>query len=209
MPSRKLTISIAAGVALSFGAASVLAEGYGPRPEGVAFGTEVSEGDLALWNIDIEGPTGEGLPEGEGTVAKGKEVFAAKCVACHGEEAAGGSVYGSMVGGIGTMTERPRRLTPGSMYPYAPIFFDYTRRAMPMDSPMSLTNEEVYSLAAYIYHLNGLIPEDFTMNAETMPTIEMPNRDAFMVDDRPDASAERCMSDCKPIGTVADGDQKS
>lgn len=209
MPSRKLTISLAASIAFCIGGGTALAESFGPRPEGAAYGSPVAEADLALWDIEIQAPTGKGLPEGEGTVAQGKEVFQAKCVACHGEEAAGGSMYGSMVGGIGTMTERPRRLTPGSMYPYAPILFDYVRRAMPMDSPMSLTNDEVYSLAAYIYNLNGLVPDDVKMNAQTLSAIEMPNKDAFMVDDRPDAQAERCMADCKPIGTVADGDQGS
>jgi cytochrome c len=36
----------------------------------------------------------------------------------------------------------------------------------------------------------------------------MPNRDAFIVDDRPDTKAERCMTDCQPIGTVADAQKK-
>jgi S-disulfanyl-L-cysteine oxidoreductase SoxD len=39
-----------------------------------------------------------------------------------------------------------------------------------------------------------------------MPAIEMPNRDAFVEDDRPDTQAERCMEDCPPIGTVEEGD---
>lgn len=176
------------------------------RPEGAAFGQPIAEEDLALWDIDIHTPTGEGLPEGEGTVAQGEEVYNAVCVACHGEHAEGGAMYGTMVGGIGTMTERPRVLTPGSMYPYAPILFDYVRRAMPLDHPQSLTADEVYAVSAYIYHLNGLVGEDFVMNAQTMPTIEMPNRDAFDEDDRPDVHAERCMEDCQPIGTVEEGD---
>jgi cytochrome c len=75
---------------------------------------------------------------------------------------------------------------------------------MPMDAPQSLTNDEVYAVTAYIYQLNGLVPEDFTASAETLPKIEMPNRGAFIKDDRPDTRADRCMTDCKPIGTVAD-----
>ncbi len=204
MPSRKLHAAIAA--TLSFALVGAVQADFGERPEGAAFGSDIAESDLALWDIEIQAPTGVGLPEGQGTVAEGKAVYEAKCLACHGADAGGGPVYGSMVGGIGSMTERPRKLTPGSMYPYAPIIFDYVRRAMPMDRPYSLTNDEVYAVSAYIYHLNGLVAEDFTMNAETMPAIEMPNKDAFINDDRPDASAERCMSDCKPIGTVADGD---
>lgn len=203
MPSRKLKLSLAGGLVLSLGALAAQAADVNARPE-VGFGQPVSESDLALWNIDIHTPSGGNLPPGEGTVRAGQAVYEARCLACHGEAAQGGPMYGPMVGGIGTMDKNPRVLTPGSVYPYAPILFDYVRRAMPLDQPQSLTADEVYSVAAYIYHLNGLIPADFKMNAATMPTITMPNRGNFITDDRPDVRAERCMTDCKPIGTVAD-----
>ena len=166
------------------------------------FGTPISEADLADWDIDISTSTGEGLPAGQGTVAEGAMVFAEKCVACHGEKAAGGPVYGSMVGGIGSMTEPKRRLTPGSMYPYASILFDYVRRSMPMDTPQSLSNNEVYALTAYIYNLNGLIPDDGTANADTLKAIQMPNKDGFVVDDRPDVVSTRCMKNCPPLEPI-------
>ncbi len=35
------------------------------------------------------------------------------------------------------------------------------------------------------------------MDAKTMPAVLMPNRNGFMVDDRPDSAAVRCMSNCK------------
>lgn len=207
MPSRNLTIVCTTGLALTLGMFTVHGGELDERPDDAAFGKEISESDLEHWDIDIQTPTGKGLPPGEGTVSEGRTVYEDQCLACHGEEAEGGPVYGSMVGGIGSMTERPRTLTPGSMYPYAPILFDYVRRAMPMDKPHSMSNDEVYAVSAYIYHLNGLIDEDFTMNVDTMSQIEMPNRDAFMEDDRPDTRAERCMSDCEPIGTVADAEE--
>jgi mono/diheme cytochrome c family protein len=206
MRSHKLII-IAAGASILALTTTTASAQFGERPEGAAFGEPIAEDDLTLWDIDITAPTGANLPEGEGTVAMGREVYAAQCAHCHGDDPAeGGAMYGTMVGGIGSMTERPRVLTPGSMYPHAPILFDYVRRAMPLDNPQSMTADEVYAVSAYLYQLNGLIDEDFVMNAETMPTIEMPNRDAFFEDDRPDTSAERCMEDCEPIGTVADGD---
>jgi S-disulfanyl-L-cysteine oxidoreductase SoxD len=204
MPSVKLWGALAGALILSLGAVHASADS--PRPE-TGFGQPISEADIQPWDIEIHTPSGAGLPPGEGTVEHGREVYTARCLACHGEEAAGGPVFGPMVGGIGSMTQRPRVLTPGSMYPYAPILFDYVRRAMPMDAPQTLNNDEVYAVSAYLYYLNGLIAEDFKMNAETMPGIQMPNRDAFIVDDRPDAQAERCMSDCAPIGTVADAEQ--
>jgi cytochrome c len=83
------------------------------------------------------------------------------------------------------------------MYPYAPILFDYIRRTMPMDRPQTLTNDEVYALSAYLLSLNGLIPANAVMDAKTLPAVQMPNRNGFIVDDRPDAKAVRCMSNCK------------
>lgn len=162
----------------------------------VAYGKPISEADTALWNIDIRTVDGKGLPAGSGTVAQGKQVYEAKCAACHGVDAKGGPQYGTMVGGIGSFTTDKRILTPGSMYPYAPILFDYIRRAMPMDRPQSLSADEVYAVSAYLLHLNGLIPADAVMNAKTLPQVQMPNRNGFILDDRPDTKAVRCMRDC-------------
>ena len=194
MQSLKKIASAGIVIVASFGfEGSAFAGGYG---------TPVTEADVAAWNIDISTPSGEGLPAGQGTVAEGAKIFAEKCIACHGENAAGGDMYGSMVGGIGSMTEKKRRLTPGSMYPYAPILFDYVRRSMPMTEPQSLSDNEVYALAAYIYNLNGLVPDGATVNAETLRAIKMPNRDGFMVDDRPDVVSTRCMKNCPPLEPI-------
>ena len=149
MSSRLSVIVVAAVLA---GAAAGAAAQDKPR-----FGKPISEADIAPWNIDIRTPDGKGLPPGRGTVAEGEQIYNAKCLACHGPKAAGGSVYGTMVGGIGSFKTEKRVLTPGSMYPYAPILFDYINRAMPMDKPQSLTPNEVYALSAYILNLNGLM----------------------------------------------------
>ena len=106
-------------------------------------------------------------------------------------------MYGTMVGGIGSFQTDTRLLTPGSMYPYAPILFDYVRRAMPMDHPLTLTADEVYAVSAYLLYLNGLVPADAVMDQESLPKVQMPNRDNFVVDDRPDTKAVRCMRDCR------------
>jgi len=138
----------------------------------VSFGEPISEDDIAAWDIDIETESGKGLPPGSGSVAEGKALFTAQCVACHGVDAEGGSQYGSMVG-------------------------DYIRRAMPMTNPQSLTDDETYALTAYIYALNGLVNEDATLDADSLAAIDMPNKDGFIIDDRPDAAATRCLSDCE------------
>ena len=167
-----------------------------PLPDKPRFGQAISEADVAAWNIDVTTPTGRGLPPGRGTVAEGQKIYAAKCESCHGGAAKGGPVYGSMVGGIGSFTTNTRVLTPGSMYPYAPILFDYIRRAMPMDAPQSLTSNEVYAVSAYLLHLNGLLPADGAVDQTTLAQVQMPNRNGFIVDDRPDVRAVRCMSNC-------------
>jgi cytochrome c553 len=167
-----------------------------PLADKPRFGQPISEADLAAWNIDIRTPDGLGLPAGRGSVAEGKKVYEAKCIACHGAEAKGGPQYGTMVGGIGSFTGSPRVLTPGSMYPYAPILFDYVRRSMPMDRPQTLTANEVYAVSAYLLNLNGLVPADAVMDAQTLTKVQLPNRNGFILDDRPDAKAPRCMSNC-------------
>jgi cytochrome c len=168
-----------------------------PLPDKPRFGKPVSEADLVAWNIDIRTPDGLGLPAGRGSVAEGKKVYEEKCIACHGAEAKGGSVYGTMVGGIGSFKGSPRVLTPGSMYPYAPILFDYIRRSMPMDRPQTLTADEVYAVSAYLLNLNGLVPANAVMDAQSLAKVQMPNRNGFLIDDRPDSKAVRCMNDCK------------
>ncbi len=187
-------IAIAGGLAFALSLGGALANSSKPA---VSFGTPITEADVAAWDIDVQTPTGKGLPAGSGTAAQGKELFDAQCVACHGADAGGGSQYGSMVGGVGSFVTEKRRLTPGSMYPYAPILFDYIKRAMPMTAPQSLSNDEVYALTAYIYALNELVAEDAVLDAASLAAIEMPNRDGFIVDDRPDAAAVRCMDDCE------------
>ena len=164
-----------------------------------AFGQPITEAELASWNIDIRTTDGAGLPDGSGTIAQGQAVYDGKCASCHGAKAEGGPMFGTMVGGIGSFTTERRLLTPGSMYPFAPVLFDYVRRAMPLTQPQSLSNDEVYAVTGYILHLNGLLPADAVVNAAALKALKMPNRDGFMVDDRPDTKAVRCMKDCKVL----------
>jgi mono/diheme cytochrome c family protein len=194
MLSRNLANGALAAVAVA--ALSVhAAEGQSTSPK-PHFGKPISEADIAAWDIDVRTSDGKGLPKGKGSVAEGKALYDQHCAACHGEGAKGGPMYGTMVGGIGSFTTSTRILTPGSMYPYAAILFDYTRRTMPMTAPQSLTNDQVYALAAYILNLNGLVPDNAVMDAESLTKVTMPNRNGFIPDDRPDTQAKRCMTNC-------------
>jgi S-disulfanyl-L-cysteine oxidoreductase SoxD len=193
------SLNLLAGVAAALLVPAAALNAAQSKPP-VVYGTAISNADIAALDIDIRTDDGKGLPAGKGTVAEGEKLFAEKCESCHGEKAKGGPVFGTMVGGIGSFTTEKRVLTPGSMYPYAPILFDYIRRAMPMNAPQSLSNNEVYAVSAYLLNLNGLVPPDAAMDAASLVKVEMPNRNGFVNDDRPDVMAKRCMSDCKPIG---------
>ena len=93
--SSRLSVILAAGVLAGMAAAASAQD----KPH---FGKPISEADIAPWNIDIRTPDGKGLPPGSGNVADGEKIYNVKCLACHGPKAAGGAVYGTMVGGIGS-----------------------------------------------------------------------------------------------------------
>jgi S-disulfanyl-L-cysteine oxidoreductase SoxD len=198
MRSLKSALVAAPAVLVVFGCASQQYEASQAVPNpGMKFGRPIAAADIAPWDIDVRSTDGKGLPVGRGTVAEGKAVYDAKCLVCHGADAKGGPVFGTMVGGIGSFKTSSRVLTPGSMYPYAPILFDYIRRAMPMDKPQSLSVNETYAVSAYLLNLNGIIPANAVMDQNTLAQVQMPNRNGFIVDNRPDTKAVRCMSNCR------------
>jgi S-disulfanyl-L-cysteine oxidoreductase SoxD len=145
-----------------------------------ALGVPASAEEIARYDISVP-PSGAGLPAGSGTARQGAAVYVAKCMACHGDKGAG-KPADALAGGIGSLaTSKPVR-TVGSYWPYATTLFDYIRRAMPIGNPLSLKNEEVYAVSAYILYLNGIIAEDAPMSATTLPLVKMPNRDGFISD---------------------------
>ena len=147
-------------------------------PEGPKLGVPVTAEQIASWDISI-GPDGAGLPPGSGSAVTGAPIHQAKCLACHGEKGAG-KPSDQLVGGQGTLRDANAVRTVGSYWPYSTTLFDYIRRAMPYVQPQSLTPDEVYSLAAYILYLNGIIAESDVMNAATLPKVRMPNHDNFV-----------------------------
>jgi len=140
--------------------------------------------EIAAWDIDVRGD-GLGLPEGGGSVSEGKTIFAERCAACHGDKGQGGAAD-VLVGGNGTLNTPKPRKTVGSFWPYAPTLYDYIHRAMPFDAPESLTPQQVYAVTAYILFLNGIVPENTTLDAASLLKVVMPNRNGFTADPRPD-----------------------
>jgi mono/diheme cytochrome c family protein len=129
-------------------------------------------------------PDGGGLPEGSGTVATGREVFAAQCSRCHGPNGEG-NVGPVLAGGQGTLATAKPLKTIGSYWPYATTLWDYINRAMPFDQPGLLKPPEVYAAVAYLLNMNAIIREDQVIDATSLPKIVMPNRNGFIPDPRP------------------------
>ncbi len=153
-------------------------DGGSPSAGTAALGRLATADEIASWDVSIP-PSGAGLPEGSGTARQGASVYQAKCAACHGDKGAG-QPADALVGGIGSLaTAKPLR-TVGSYWPYATTLFDYVRRAMPLNNPMSLSDDDVYAVSAWILYQNGIVPEDAPMTASTLPKVEMPNRDGFI-----------------------------
>jgi S-disulfanyl-L-cysteine oxidoreductase SoxD len=144
------------------------------------FGRPATPDEIALWDIDVR-PDGKGLPPGSGTVARGKDVFAENCAACHGDNGVGG-IKDRLAGGKGTLASHEPIKTVGSYWPYATTLFDYIHRAMPYQAPGSLSADDTYAVAAYVLSLNGILPADGKLDRESLPKVRMPNRDGFVPD---------------------------
>jgi cytochrome c len=152
----------------------------GVKGKAPAFGAPASSEEIARYDISIP-PSGAGLPKGSGTAREGAKVYEQKCMACHGAKGAG-KPADVLAGGQGTLASKAPLRTVGSYWPYATTLFDYVRRAMPITNPLSLSDDEVYAVSAYVLFLNGIVGEDAAMNAQTLPQVKMPNRDGFVSD---------------------------
>ena len=158
------------------------------------FGRPASAQDIAAVAIAIQ-PDGKGLPAGKGDHAAGKLVYERVCSACHGANLQGVAGLPDMpagaalrlIGGRGTLTTKDPVMTVESYWPYATTLFDYIRRAMPFTSPGSLTADEVYAVSAYILAEGNIIDKSTMLDAPTLPGVQMPNRDGFIPDPRPES----------------------
>ena len=153
-----------------------------------AFGQGRPAADAQIKAADLTVlPNGAGLPKGHGDAAHGRVIYEQKCQECHGLKGEGQpGKYPPLVGGKGSLTSLKPLKTVGSYWPYATTLFDYVRRAMPYDQPRSLGTNDIYSVAAYVLFMNGIVTETHELNETTLPQVKMPNRNGFVADPRPD-----------------------
>jgi cytochrome c len=124
-------------------------------------------------------PNGAGLPAGHGDSQQGQIIYDDECAACHGPQGEGASAI-ELVG------ERDSLATPypdrgiAVYWPYAPTLFEYVKRAMPPAKPYSLSDDQTYSVIAYLLVLNGLLDDGARLDAAVLASIVMPNVDGFI-----------------------------
>lgn len=171
MPTRSLAALTAA---LFLGSAIGAAEPVGtPRLGRAATPAELQALDLSI------GPDGAGLPPGRGSVAEGQVIYAQQCQSCHNERGAG-QPADRLTGEIGTLATPTPVKTVASFWPHATTLFDYIRRAMPIQAPQSLTDDEVYALVAYLLSIDNIVQATAVLDAAAIRAIRMPNRDGFV-----------------------------
>lgn len=165
-------------------------------PPRFGLGRSPTSQEITRLDIDVDAG-GRGLPPGAGTARQGAVVYAARCAACHGTDGEGTPAGSRLVADdphafiSGEDYEAFFKRTIGNYWPYAPTVFDYVRRAMPMDRPGSLSDDEVYAVVAWLLWRNDIIAADEPMDAASLPRVRMPARDRFVPDDRESSNRVR------------------
>ena len=176
---------------VSLACASALAQ----APQFQNVGRAPTDQEIKAWDIAIS-LDGKELPPGSGSAQQGAPLFQAKCSACHGQDLEGRRRLGPMLmGGKGTINTSHPEKTIGSYWPFATSIWDYINRAMPRLQDGTLTADQVYSLTAYLLFRTGIIQENEVMSAQTLPKVQMPNRNGFVpqrIEDIPDTVKRGC-----------------
>jgi hypothetical protein len=176
----RFSVALSALIFCVCSAASAQSPTYGvgktPTPE------EIRAADITI------SPDGKNLPAGKGTAKEGAEIFAQKCVACHGENGSGG-LAPMLIKPATPLKDAPPCLAPcigpGNVMalhaPYATVMWDFINRGMPFGQEGSLKPDEVYALTAFLLFKNGVIQETDVLDQTTLPQVKMPNRDGAAI----------------------------
>lgn len=184
-------------------------------------GRVATPAEVKAWDIDVR-PDFKGLPKGSGSVAKGQDVWEAKCANCHGIFGESNEVFSPLVGGTTAADVQSGRVArlldpsyPGrtTLMKVATLstLFDYINRAMPWTQPKSLSTDEVYGVLAFLLNLGGVVPDTFTLSDGNMAEVQarMSNRNGMTTRHamwptaelggvaQPDVKAVACMSNCR------------
>jgi S-disulfanyl-L-cysteine oxidoreductase SoxD len=188
--------------------------------------------ELKAWDIDVR-PDFKGLPPGSGSVAKGQDIWEAKCASCHGVFGESNEVFTPLAGGTTKDDVRngrvarlqddsfPSRTTLMKLSSISTLW-DYINRAMPWTQPKSLTPDEVYAVTAFMLNLGDIVPDNFVLSNINIEQTQqlMPNRYGMSTShamwpgklkgsqrqrnlSRVDYQGSACMKDCRAEAKVA------
>jgi S-disulfanyl-L-cysteine oxidoreductase SoxD len=194
---------------------SAWAQSKQPKYNLTGIGRTATPAEIKAWDIDVR-PDFKGLPAGSGSVAKGQDVWEAKCASCHGVFGESTEVFTPIAGGTSkkdietgrvanlSRLDFPQRTTLMKVATVSTLW-DYINRAMPWTNPKTLTVEEVYAVTAYILNLGEIVPEDFVLSNKNIADVQkrMPNRNGMTtahgmwdIKGKPDVVGTLCMKDC-------------
>ncbi len=181
----------------------------------VGIGRTATPAEIKAWDIDVR-PDFKGLPAGSGSVAKGQDVWEAKCASCHGVFGESTEVFTPIVGGTTkkdietgrvanlSRLDFPQRTTMMKVATVSTLW-DYINRAMPWNNPKTLKTDEVYAVVAYILSLSEVVPENFVLSDKNIAEVQkrMPNRNGMTekhglwdIKGAPDVKNTLCMTNC-------------
>lgn len=111
---------------------------------------------LLLTSAGCGGDNGATAESQEDQVAAGRDVYAAECANCHGEQGEGGTGP-VLIGGS-------RRI---ASYGDTDRLYDYVSRTMPFDDAGSLSEDEYWEVIAYLLDANELLPAEVVLGPDT------------------------------------------
>ena len=189
-------------------------------------GRDATPKEVQAWDIDVR-PDFKGLPAGSGSVARGQEVWEAKCASCHGVFGESNAVFSPIIGGTSEddikagHASKLKDATAGRStlmkVAHVSTLWDYINRAMPWNQPKSLTTEEVYAVTAFLLSLAKVVPDNYVLSDKNMADVQkrMPNRNGMSTQHsmwpgnefggakKPDTSNTACMKDCATEAKVS------
>jgi cytochrome c len=145
--------------------------------------------EIRAWDISIS-PNGRELPPGHGTAKEGAQLYVRKgCAGCHGANGYSGGHAPTLIRRKDAAAAPPSGMclapcvndsnTMAIHSPFATSLWDYINRGMPIGKEGTLTPNEVYALTAFLLFKNDVIKEDEVMDQQSLPKVNMPNRNGF------------------------------
>lgn len=209
--SRAITVGM-----ILLGGYSAFAQSQTSSSKYPGIGRHATIAEVAAWDIDVR-PDFKGLPKGSGSVAKGQEIWEAKCASCHGTFGDSNEIHTPIAGGttiediktgrVASLNDmkQPQRTSLMKVATVSTLW-DYIYRAMPWNAPRSLTPDDTYALVAFTLNLGDIVPDDFVLSNNNIADIKMPNRNGmttkhglWTVNGKPDVNGNACMNNCVPF----------